>query len=621
MNERFRLRIKLPWGEEQLVPIAAEQLCLGRDPDCDVEIDDPEVSRRHAQITCRSEDKIILNDLESTNGTFMNGKPVTADMVLSPGSSFVIGETLITFESTVDESFNIVHVPPELAEYQYPSTIQEYPAGETGTVPGRFFQMVTDVLTGNAGIDNLNPMVAHIADILNAENGFMVLNDADGWKQHGLRIKRGKTIHLPIEILKMCMSKNLVARITTAEPDSPAELRTRGIGSILCSPLTVQDKTLGCIFLDRGRKRKPFNPDEAVLLSRLSHLAALTIGQELRMGDLQSEMDVLKWELKRFTAIARTSTDVSMQSKNRKYQQLLFKISRVAGTLRPVLLIGPRGSGRMNLARRIHDSSPRKEQAFIVLDCEAIPPDLLEDELFGCPAQSGFTGYRKPCLLETADQGTLYIHEISALSNPLQQRLAKVIREKQFLRTRDHLTRSCDTRLLVSTDVDVSKVPGSSVFHPDFFELTAGSILDVPSLKQRPEDIIPLSNNLLRLHIPKTKRLPDFTPESTQLLMQYPWPGNINELSAAMRYVALTCRDQNVEVGDLPRIIRENTALQLDSTEPLRKQMDRLEIEIIRRALQRNNLIVTRAAEELGMSESTLRYRMHRLKIPTEKNK
>jgi DNA-binding NtrC family response regulator len=619
MNGHLRLRIKLPWGEEQLIPVHEETLYMGRDPDCEIEISDPEVSRRHVKLTSTRSNKIIVTDLESTNGTFYNGKPITSDKKLSAGSTFSIGETHIVIESIASEAFELIHIPAVHAQFHDYSKIESVDDDPEDFNSGTLM-LLAEFLMGTTGLHNLDPILTQITTLLNAENGFLVLYDADGWKHHCTKLNRGKSVFLPIEIMEAVIEQGNCALIETAGKKEFTVLKEKGTGSAVCAAMSGKNRIVGCIYLDRGKKRKAFTLEDVNLLSQLTNLAALALGKEQMLSELAAEKDSLLWEREQINALARKSSEATAQSKNRKFQQFLFKALRVAATVRPLLLIGSRGSGRSQIARRIHDASARKDKPFIVLNCDVIPPAFLEDELFGFTAGSDTPGSRKPCLLESANGGTLYIHELSSLSHQLQHRLAKVLKEKQFLRTRDHAFQPADIRLIACTDVEMSKLSSLEVLHPEFYSLLENSELEVPSLKQRKEDILSLAKYYLRNNIPKNRRVPDFSQEAIEILEQYPWPGNIEEMAHIMRYIAATCRDQHVEVGDLPRYVRENATPQIDFSGSLRDQMDRIECEIIRHALGQNKMIVTRAASDLGMSESTLRYRMHRLKIAIDKN-
>jgi two-component system, NtrC family, response regulator AtoC len=292
---------------------------------------------------------------------------------------------------------------------------------------------------------------------------------------------------------------------------------------------------------------------------------------------------------------------------------------RLAGTVHSVLISGMPGSGRTQIAQRIHLDSIRKEKPFVVFDCTSAPQAVLEEELFGVEQPDKSHLPHKRGFFEIAQGGTLVLHEISCIPKPLQQKIADALTRKSIIRKNGTDVLPTDVRIIATTLVDINRLTAVDILNADFMEMFKTSILEVPPLKQRIEDILPLAKYFLREFLPKNQRIPEFSKETASILKRYGWPGNIQELAQTMRYVAAVCNDHQVELGDLPRLVRENLAPKIDSGEPLRKQLDHLESEIIRQALERNNRIVTRAANELGLSESTLRYRMHRLKLAIEK--
>ena len=621
MNVHLRLRVKLPWGEEQLIPFQGREMVLGRGSECDIMINDPEVSRKHAKLTYISPEKIGLVDVGSTNGTFVRGMQVNTETFLNPGSAFKIGETSIIFESAAGEDFRMFHVEPEHLIVKPWHGLPDQMA-DSSADNQNILTLVHDLLTVEKGLNNLNALADLINRIFKSENACIIMIDSGEWTAQGLTITRGKQLFFPVEVLDEILYKGKCVLISNQEAFSCISQKEKGPRTAICAPIRDKGQILGTIYLDRKQKNAPFKEEDLNFLCEIGHLLALFFNNEKSIQTMIRERDGLRQEREKLHKMAITTGELPVKSQNKKYQQLLFKAMRVAGTDHPILLTGSIGTGRRMLANRIHSQSSRKEMPFIFVDCANIPQPRIEEDLFGyeVPSEES-TLVEKPGFVELANGGTLFLREISALPVFVQNKLVELLQTKKFNRKGGHQWISSDVRLIASTDVDVQRMVNAEMMHPFFYDVFKDGMLEVPPIKQRKEDIISFCRYFLRNYLPKNRPVPEFSKEVTSLFKRYPWPGNINELSDTMRFVSAVCIDQRIELGDLPRSIRELLSPSFDSQEPLRKQMDRLETEIIRNALERHGRIVTRAAKELGLSESTLRYRMYRLGLSNEKIK
>lgn len=617
MNSNLRLRIKGPNGDEKTHNFKGREMVIGRDPDCTIRVNDPEVSRRHVLLGYIASDRISLTDLESTNGTLVGGVQISSEISLTPGSSFKIGDTQVFVELTGDDSTSILHVKLSNSERKAWVRIHEDKAGTTFNQIKSLLLMEHDLWMGRAGLNQLEALLTRVANLLRAENGILILVDDQGNRvKRVLRNVRGKKLAYAAEVIDETLTRNTTILIPRTSPLIEADLLKADIGTIISVPIRDEHKLWGSIYLDRNDSAESFDIEDLRLLSQIGHLIALTFHREQAWNSIAGERDALRMDRDRGVRLNPKQSDFQVKTQNRKVQMVLFKALRVAGTTQPVLIYGGTGTGRSVLARRIQADSPRKDAPFIEVDCPAIPNTLIEEELFGIEVTGDpATDPIKRGCIEMAHTGTIYLREFAVLPKAAQERLAELILRNQIRRKGGQIPVPVDVRVVVSTDVDINRMQISETIVPELYTALKNTILEIPPLKQRPEDIVPLARYALRVFLPSNRTLPDFSNEVVSILKRYLWPDNILEMTNTMRYVASICADERVEIGDLPRVILENPVKANESTASLREQMDSFEAEIIRVALERHHRIVTRAAKELGLSESTLRYRMQRLGI------
>jgi len=224
-----------------------------------------------------------------------------------------------------------------------------------------------------------------------------------------------------------------------------------------------------------------------------------------------------------------------------------------------VLLFGETGTGKEFVARVLHHNGPRAQGPFVGVNCTAIPQELFESELFGYE-RGAFTGahQRKPGLCEQAEGGTLFLDEIGDLNPTMQAKLLRVIQERSFRRLGGRQDIDVDFRLIAATNRDLRKDVAQGIFREDlFFRLNVVS-LDLPPLRKRMEDIIPLCLQTLAVHSKDLgKDVTAIDPEAQQFLERYAYPGNIRELQNIIERAVIFCRGQSLTSRDLPREVQE----------------------------------------------------------------
>jgi two-component system response regulator FlrC len=320
------------------------------------------------------------------------------------------------------------------------------------------------------------------------------------------------------------------------------------------------------------------------------------------------------------------------------FTKQFFQIAeRVAESESTVMISGESGTGKEVLARFIHDKSPRRKKPFVALNCAAIPENMLEATLFG-HEKGAFTGAynSSPGKFEQANGGTLLLDEISEMDLGLQAKLLRVLQEREVERVGGRKTISLDVRVLATTNRDLKEYVKEGKFREDlYYRLSVFPMMWKP-LRERPLDIWPLAERLLAEHAQKMKRAPmKFAADVQSYLIQYPWPGNVRELDNAIQRSLILASNGLVQVADFcldnantsswileatgSTGIQEHDSVievELDSEAKsgLGKDLKLREYQIIIDTLKQENGKKKNAAEKLGISPRTLRYKLAQMR-------
>ena len=253
----------------------------------------------------------------------------------------------------------------------------------------------------------------------------------------------------------------------------------------------------------------------------------------------------------------------NIDARSSAMQLLLGQVRDVAENAKStVLLQGETGSGKEFLARVIHCNGPRATGPFVAVNCTAIPKELFESELFGYE-RGAFTGahQRKRGLLEKAESGTLFLDEIGDLDPAMQAKLLRVLQERTFRRLGGTEDLSVDFRLMTATNRDLKKDTARGTFREDLFFRLNVVTFELPPLRVRAEDILPLCMQaMLRFGKEFGKEVVDIEPDAKELLQRYNYPGNIRELQNIIERAMILCHDKTLTAGCLPRELRDHAS-------------------------------------------------------------
>ena len=288
-------------------------------------------------------------------------------------------------------------------------------------------------------------------------------------------------------------------------------------------------------------------------------------------------------------------------------RRVLDLAERVATVDTPVLLTGESGSGKERIARLIHERSPRARGPFIPVNCGALPENLLESELFG-HVKGAFTGADRDHrgLFETAAGGTLLLDEVGEIPLALQVKLLRVLQDREVRAVGASRSRRVDVRIVAATNRDLGEMVRARAFRKDLYYRLKVVSIDVPPLRQRREDVLPLAHAFVRRNCDTYHCGPcSLSARALDRLLAYPWPGNVRELEHAMeRAVVLAEGKPRIEEGDLPPEILtgEDVPLTDDALLPLAE----LERRHILRVLAHHGGSRKETAKTLGIGTNTL---------------
>lgn len=294
---------------------------------------------------------------------------------------------------------------------------------------------------------------------------------------------------------------------------------------------------------------------------------------------------------------------------SKKMCDLVDTLHRVSLTDSTVLFLGESGTGKSILARYIHKLSKRKNAPFITINCAAIPEQLFESELFGYSpgAFSGASKDGKIGLLELADGGTLFFDEIAEIPLRLQAKLLEVIQELYFTPVGSIRQKKIDVIIIAATNQNLKQMVTNNTFREDLFYRLSIIELEIPPLRERVEDIIPLIYFFLEKYDKKYGYAHHFSDEAIDLLTQYEWPGNIRELEHTIERLVVTVKDSEIRLNNLPKNFHENSSKQFQvsfpTIVPFEEAVEEFEKQLISKAYAKFKNTY-KVAEALHISQS-----------------
>jgi len=439
----------------------------------------------------------------------------------------------------------------------------------------------------------------HILQIILEQNGYTTDQAADG--REALNLLGTYHYSMIITDLKMPVmdGMSLLREIKIIDPDYPVIVLT-AYGSIEAAVDAIKEGALDFI-------TKPFE-EEKILL---------TVQRSFRFSELVEEKRIHREELSEYFDFKSIVAD------SQQMLQILKQASMVSQSPHTtVLLLGESGTGKELLARAIHYNSSRCSKKFIAINCAAISPTLIESELFG-HEKGAFTGAEKtkPGKFETANEGTVFLDEVGDLTLDAQAKLLRILQEKECERVGGTETVKIDVRMIGATNKDLKALVEKKLFREDLYYRINVFPLSLPPLRERRKDIIPLADHFLgRFARSAGKPNPRLSPEAENILLKYPWPGNIRELENALERAVILSADGKIGAEHLsfltyrPGPVAEDRKSRLSGLLDTAINLEKFELDLVRQALEKTKHNQTEAAKLLGVTRGRFRILFKRLK-------
>ncbi len=583
------------------IPLRTGESVLGRDPQCDVVVEEASISRRHARLIV-GEGMVRVQDLGSTNGLWSDGLRVEV-LDSSLDHWFVVGSILARVRRGVSlrnlESHRRTSRarrarragdPPSITSPRRPAAKPE--ERESGSA---WLERITARIAETSGRDAPAMLLQAVEDLGHCDQVQLLRRQANGW----------------------CMEA-ASSNLTLAEEVTSLIAEERSYPRLLQIPsgaAILIDRIETDLYLAAAPWRSEVRPGDA-RLAALTGLLRWWSG--LKASPTQDAPDNLTTdrELARERPTALTTPFVTA---SRTCRKMLEAVDRLAPTDLPLIVFGESGTGKELVARRLHEASLRRHEPFVAINCAALPAELLEAELFGIErgVATGVTG--RPGKFAQAHLGTLFLDEIADLSPQLQPKLLRAIESKSVVPLGATDAVAADARIVAATHVDLSARVDEGSFRRDLWYRLKGATVEIPPLRSRPEDIMPLARYFVAETGERGRPTRGIEVSAAEKLLGYAWPGNVRELRHVIRRAIALCDGPVISAELLPEELsgtRQRWGAALSEMErdwrAARTRFDRLYFEHV---IERCGHNLARAAREAGLSRSNLYRKLDELGI------
>lgn len=462
------------------------------------------------------------------------------------------------------------------------------------------FDLCVRMLAARSPGDVLDQLLDGAISMLGADSGYLV-ESVGG--QLVFRRRWGSRPEVPGEpvsraIVADALATSVPVVVANASGDPRYALRESVRQFELHSVIAARLGTEENVVLYLESRHTVFGGEHVEWFERLLQLSDAAVERTAERHSLKSARELYE----RYELSGMVVRDESMVD-------LLSRAGRLAEASHPVLIQGPTGSGKELVSRFLHHNGPRRDAELIVVNCAALPPELIESTLFG-HVRGAFTGasQAEPGMVRRADKGTLVLDEIAELPLSQQAKLLRLIDNGEIQPVGGGSSLEVDVRFVAATHRDLERAVADGHFRADLFYRINVVQLEVPALRERPDDVLPLFEHFLAIDCAKLHIDPPVVDAgAVSKLKEYAWPGNVRELRSVAQRLAIAGQ-RRVSVDDL----RDLRGDQVE--EPLEPLVD-TERSAIERHLQASNYVLAAAARSLGLSREGLRQKMRRLGI------
>jgi len=598
------------------------EVSIGRDTSNQLYAGDGSLSRKHC-IVRRTGSACIVHDLQSRNGTRVNGIPVE-EHGLTHGDQLSVGSSVLMFlneaegpDTRPDQMFFAETAELDLsalrqeASERLDSILAKLPGTPEHTHYLHSLLKIAAAIGGMRDRESLQwQLLGFLFDLLPTDRAAVFHFDKAGEVESSAAWDRADGPNHSLALNKAVLRRLYDARTGFIQPT--AGLRSGESGSeapsALCVPMVISKNVLGAIYVEGGTPETPFDETHLQVLSAVASVAALALENLEHWERLRNENQTLR---------AEVNLEYSMVGVSGRMKEVFEFVRRVAPTDATVLIEGESGTGKELVARAIHRNSRRAENAFVAINCAAIAENLLESELFG-HEKGAFTGAvaQKKGKIEIAEGGTLFLDEVGELAPELQAKLLRVLQEKEFDRVGGTKPISLDTRLVAATNKKLSQAVDQGEFRKDLYYRLNVVTIAMPALRDRPEDIPQLAEHFLAKISRKCKtKVKSLSDDAKACLLRYDWPGNVRELENAIERAIVLGEGETILAEDLPEtVLDSNPGTSQGSANYLSSVKDAKRQAIVS-ALQQAGGSYMEAAKTLGIHPNSLLRLMRNLNV------
>ncbi len=471
----------------------------------------------------------------------------------------------------------------------------------------------------------LESLMDEVISLTKADKGFLVLFDPSEAKEDArgtprvrmARNLRGESLDEAVAQLSDSILRRVLETgeavvvsdaLTSTEFNSSLSVVSLKLTSVMCVPLvrvaqgkasdarTDKDNIIGAIYVGNNAVKALFDAASLEVLTLFASQASLIIQSALAIDALTLEKNSLKGELER----SRYGEIIGACDGMR---DVFKKIEKVARADISVLITGETGTGKELIAREIHKRGGRAKGPLVVINCGAIPENLLESELFG-HVKGAFTGAiaTRPGRFQSAHGGTLFLDEIGEMPLHLQVKILRALQERQVTKVGDSKAESVDIRIVAATHRNLEAMVKEGTFREDLYYRLNVVQIHLPPLRDRGDDVVVIANYLLRSYCEEQKlKVKAFSPKAMTAMRRYSWPGNVRQLENRLKRAVVLADGNQVSPEDLDIDVSD-----LEDILPLQEALERFRRRYIDESLERNGGNRTKTARELGVDPRTV---------------
>lgn len=645
----------------KLVP--TQVTTIGRSETNRIVVEDEVCSRKHCEVFFTG-DHWKIRDLDSRNGTKLEGEKLIGDAVLEPGDIIQIGSCRLNFTMDLSKSLPASElsaaVPGNLASSTQdtavgfsiesdssevgPEILQKkgrsrYRSPESGKVLrdrasrelSRLFQLALEMGASRSVREVCSVVLRNVISTTAADQGAIllfpapqILTEADSnsrfTAQDLVETVSYSDSHFPYQELSRDFAELVLAgreAVLGRNVDDDSHLSVRDnlgkilASSLICAPIHQNETIYGLLHLSSTDPEKELGPDDLEFSLAVADQTAVVLEQlvtretlEVGLARAQNENESLRKQLQ---------IENELLGNSRIMNQLRQDILRVAPTDATVLIRGESGVGKELVARAIHLASGRQENPYVCMNCAALSENLLESELFG-HEKGSFTGAEARSIgkFEQANKGTLFLDEVGEMNPAIQAKFLRVLEGHAFERVGGREMVSVDTRVLAATNRDLVEFVKQGGFRQDLYYRLHVIEIIVPPLRERRSDIPVLAHHFLQRAVEKLRREPTrFSRPSLEMLLSYNWPGNVRELQNVVERTAIMAVGPEIQPDEIhltSTMASPEESFQIQPVAPVYAEVSLEEVERdhILATLQRTEWNKSRAAQILGIERSTL---------------